>query len=525
LDAFVENPIYQVIESQDDRRCFLVGRTGSGKSAALQHLENTRPERVVRISPEDLSLPYITDLQVIKYLDSLDVKLDPFWIALWKHVLIVEIIRRRYKIDSPEEKQRFLDRLRERLTRDAGKQAALQYLDDFEGRFWVEADERVKQITNTFTERIGTEAGVDLGAGPAKLGGKVNELHEEELRSHQELAARFQRVVNDTQLARLNKMLTILDDEILDHAHYTYVIIDDLDRDWVDERITNDLIRCLFRTVLDMQKVTNLKVLVALRSNIFQELDFGRSGGQEEKFRSLVLEMTWTDKGLEEMLEERLKVAARKSGVVIEGLRSLLPHTNKSRGNPLRYILDRTLKRPRDAIAFVNECLVRAAGGNSISWEDILAAERQYSSRRLLALRDEWKPTYPHIDAIFARFRGAPARMTREQFTARLDDCMLLVTEPQFTGVSWLNDVSNAMWGYNVGKKSWAELYQSLTAMLYEIGLIGMASRTSAAPVFYDEDPLLAESITSLERCEYFFLHRTFQRALDVETADEDRGR
>lgn len=96
-EAFVENPLFQALESREDPRCFVIGRTGSGKSAMLRRLEEVHPERVVRISPEDLSLPYITDLQVIKYLDSLDVKLDLFWIALWKHVLIVEIIRRRYK--------------------------------------------------------------------------------------------------------------------------------------------------------------------------------------------------------------------------------------------------------------------------------------------------------------------------------------------------------------------------------------------------------------------------------------------
>ncbi|CNL41460.1 Uncharacterised protein [Mycobacterium tuberculosis] len=44
---------------------------------------------MIRISPEDLSLPYITDLQVIRFMDSLNVKLDLFWIALWKHVLLV----------------------------------------------------------------------------------------------------------------------------------------------------------------------------------------------------------------------------------------------------------------------------------------------------------------------------------------------------------------------------------------------------------------------------------------------------
>ncbi len=108
-------------------------------------------------------------------------------------------------------------------------------------------------------------------------------------------------------------MIGVLNEEILDSQHFTYVVVDDLDRDWIDERLVNDLIRCLFRTVLDLKRVQNLKVLVALRTNIFQELQFGRrGGGQEEKFRALVLQMRWTRHNLEELLDERVAIAAPK---------------------------------------------------------------------------------------------------------------------------------------------------------------------------------------------------------------------
>lgn len=89
--------------------------------------------------------------------------------------------------------------------------------------------------------------------------------------------------------------MTVLDDDILDSPqHYTYVVIDDLDRDWVDEKVKNDLIRCLFRTVAELVRVDNLKILVALRTNILESLDFGQAGGQEEKFRDLSLRVRWT---------------------------------------------------------------------------------------------------------------------------------------------------------------------------------------------------------------------------------------
>ena len=116
--VFYRSGDYEAIESRLDARCFIIGRTGSGKSAVLQHLEESLPGKVIRISPEDLSLPYIVDLQVIKYLDSLDVHLDLLFTALWKHVLLVELIRHRYNVDSPAAKQNFLNLLRDRISLD-----------------------------------------------------------------------------------------------------------------------------------------------------------------------------------------------------------------------------------------------------------------------------------------------------------------------------------------------------------------------------------------------------------------------
>jgi hypothetical protein len=520
-EAFVESSIYEVIASTDDTHCFLIGRTGSGKSAALQHLEEINPDHVIRISPEDLSLPYITDLQVIRYLDSLNVKLDLFWIALWKHVLLVEIIRHRYVVNSSEAKQRILSTLREKLKHDPAKQSALDYLDEFDGKFWCEAGERVREITNSFTERLGGHGSVGVAAGPATLGIGADSSTEETTESRSLLADRYQRIVNETQLSKLNQMLTVLNDEILDDAHFTYIVIDDLDRDWVDEKLSNDLIRCLFRTVLDMQRVKNLKILVALRTNIFQELEFGGSGGQEEKFRALVLEMRWTSASLEELLDERVRISGGKASLEAKSFRDLLPNANRTRGNPLEYMLERTLLRPRDAIAFANQCLVLGAGKTRLSWEDIKTAEGQYSANRLLALRDEWKSTYPGIDNLFTKFRGAPARMPKLDFQARLEDCMLLLADPNFLGVRWLTELSRGMWGGVTPEPSWFEIYQPLTSLLYTIGLIGFATKTTSAPVFLLSDPLFAESESALNRSEYFHVHRMFHKALDVQLARE----
>ena len=258
-------------------RRFIVGRTGSGKSAALQHLEEIHPGHVIRINPEDLSLPYITDLGVIKYLDELEVNLDLFWIALWKHILLVEIIRHRYKVNTPQAKANMMENLRDLVKRDPGKKAALQYLDDFEGRFWVETVERVRDITDSFTERIENSAKGSAGMQPLPGmptdWGRVREEFKHGVVSRDSqpagrpVPAGRQR---DAAGAFGNKMREVLNEYVLDKQHFTYIVIDDLDRDWVDERLANDHLRCLFRSVLDLQRVTNLKILVALRTRYFK---------------------------------------------------------------------------------------------------------------------------------------------------------------------------------------------------------------------------------------------------------------
>jgi hypothetical protein len=156
-DAFYESTHYSVLSDRNDSRCFIVGRTGSGKSAILSRIEESDPEHVIRINPEDLSLPYIADLQAVTFLASLDIHLDPFFIALWKHVLLIEIIRHRYRVNSPQAKQNLLLALKERLSRDRSKSVALEYLDEFEGKFWCETDERVRDITTKFEEQINKE--------------------------------------------------------------------------------------------------------------------------------------------------------------------------------------------------------------------------------------------------------------------------------------------------------------------------------------------------------------------------------
>lgn len=517
--AFYPSRVSAMIESRLSPHClFVIGRTGSGKSAALKHLEEVNPDHVVRIIPENLSLPYISNLDVMQKLELANVNPDPFFIALWKHVLLVELIQHRYQVNSPQVKQNVFNTLREKLSGNNKKKLALEYLDQFAGKFWQETDERVKDIVDHFQKQFRIEAGAQL-SNPlvGKVGSQidVNRLISREV--HSEQAEKYQRVVNEAQIPRLNEMIKVLDEDILESdQHFTYVVIDDLDKDWVDGRLLNNLIRCLFRAVWDFQQMKHLKIVVALRTNLFESLDLGSpAGGQEEKYRALTHFMKWTAEELEQLANERAKAAGNlwKVSGGLASIRSILPRTGQRRGDPFKYMLDRTLMRPRDIISFVNECLT-VAGGSIITWDDIMKAEPIYSKKRLSAIRDEWKPTFHGIGEVFEVFRGGPQEILPDQMMEKLLEIGMLQQKHDFTGVVWLTNMTEGMWSGM--RASWAEQFQPLLRMLYEIGFVGCVPAGKSNPIFAYDLPEFAESSINLEQCEKFVIHAAFRPALDI---------
>lgn len=146
--------------------------------------------------------------------------------------------------------------------------------------------------------------------------------------------------------------------------------------------------------------------------------------------------MSWNRDDLTRMLDERVRVSGQRHEVNVSGIRDILPPRNRARGDALDYILERTLLRPRDLLAFTNECLRQSSGRSRMTWETIAAAEHVYSENRLLALRDEWKVTFPGVQRVFDVFRKTSDGMSRSEFQKKLDDVALLI--PRLTALAGL---------------------------------------------------------------------------------------
>lgn len=518
LEAYVDNGTYQAIKSRTDPRCFVIGRTGSGKSAAFLLLEHEYQGKVIRIAPENLALTYITNLDIMPRLLDLGVQLEPFLKALWKHVFIVEILRHRYAIETPEQKANIIGRLLDRFKKDPGKVAAVTYLSEFGDKFWCETHERVQQIAYTFEQKFAASGGLSATAGAigAKSSGAVENSEREEVR--RELVSHYQRIVNEVQIPRLNKMMDVLGTEILDQQHYTYIVIDDLDKDWVDERFANLLIRCLFHAVMDMKRVAHLKILVALRTNIFNQLNYGatRRGEQEEKVRALALDIRWGSSDLRQLLAKRSIVASQSLGVDPPlTLEDILPNPHRrSTIDPFAYILSRTLMRPRDAILYLNECIREAIGEQTVGLDNIYRAEKRYSQERLIALRDEWRDPYLGIDQVFEQFRRFPRRLTRSTLTDGLNKVAELMGVESFPGKGWLEPLCEVIWSPGSNDRSWNDNYGPLAQLLYSTGLLGVVTGKEAV-YCYEESGRLANMANVMENV-HFEIHPAFQQALNI---------
>jgi len=517
--AFFDSVAYERIRSHEDRHCFLIGRTGSGKSAILKRIEEEFPERTIRISPDDLSLPYILNLGLIRRLNELDVHLDPFLMLLWRHIFIVELIRHRYKPRSNAERQTMLETLRTLVRRDPTKERALEYISQFGDRFWNETSIQVREMIEQFettadTTIKGTSIVPHLGA-VLSVQKDSKEFSSFEVR--REVTEHYQHIVNQTQLADLSKMIEVLNNEVFNSPkEFWYIVIDDLDKDWADESLSNDLIRCLFRAVLDLQRLRYVKIVIALRTNIFEHLNFGsKTGGQEEKFRSLRSVIRWSPTELRALAEQRVAAAIVQSDLEITGgMKALLPEGSKKRGDPMDYLLSYTLLRPRDLIAFVNQCLERAVGKTRLTWSDLDAAIPEYSRNRLLALRDEWKPTFPGIEKVFDKFRSHNRSMNLREFTEILDEIALLVSDRDFEGTRWVLLLADPLWSGSL-TDTWFDSYRMIVKLLYDIGFIGIAKDGRTFKYSYEEMNM-ADSELSFPDTVQFQVHKAFATALDI---------
>lgn len=498
-----------LIDCGDPRRIVL-GRTGIGKTALLN--EVSKKKEAIVISPESLSFSYLTNSTILQFFLEAGVKLDLFFKLLWRHVFTVELIKKRYNITTETAKQSFLSRIQNLLARDRRKERAISYLLKWGEKFWEPTEYRIKEITGQIEKELKGSMAAKFRSAELSAGSATKLSEEEKV----EVVQRGQAIINEIQLRELTDVMTFLDEDVFDDekSHF-YLTIDKLDENWVEEKFRYLLIRSLIETVRDFLKVRNIKIIVALRTDLIERV-FRRTrdpGFQEEKYRSLFLQLKWSESQLRELLDRRVDYLVRQTYTKQSvGYEELLPENVESKP-AVKYMIDRTLMRPRELIEFFNDCIEQAEACPTITKSMLLRAEGNYSKNRLRSLQDEWLADYPTLIEFTSLLRKKNRRFKMGDLeNDELEDLCL----------DYAIKYPNRNDALSVQARNAAEGLVSLVGFLsfafnvfYRTGIVGLktASFESTQWSYKGTSTIAADTIDGKTRVE---VHPTFWRVLGI---------
>ncbi|KEI70781.1 P-loop ATPase, Sll1717 family [Endozoicomonas elysicola] len=516
-ECFVDIGDYEILEDTTASQSIVLGRTGIGKSALLEQLEKNS-DTVIRIEPEELALRHISNSTILNFFEELGVNLDIFYSLLWQHTLAVELIKNKYNIDSAQAKTNFIDSITALLSGNHKKQQALQYIEEWGDKFWIDTETRIKEFTDKLERSL--KSSINSNVPGVKVNGKAEIALSEEQKS--EVIHYGKKVVSSVQIEKLSKIVNLLAEDIFtDPQNKIYILIDRLDENWVEDGLRYKLIRALIETIKKFRNITPVKIIITLRTDLLDRvLDKTRdSGFQREKYNSLFLQLGWNKDQLMSVLDSRVNHLLKykyKSGSV--NFNDVFPD-KIDKVTAAEYILDRTLLRPRDAIMFVNACLNESQGKSEITSSIIKLAEKSYSVDRIESLKYEWFVEHPALDKYIDLLHN---RNSNFKVSAITDDQLefLILELAEFpeenSDIAVRSAYAYMKTGYPASKAHIVQLRQNILYVLYKIGVIGIkVDGTSTVKWSHDRSQDLTAK--KIENTSIVYIHKILWRALAID--------
>jgi hypothetical protein len=194
----------------------------------------------------------------------------------------------------------------------------------------------------------------------------------------------------------------MLADRALDEQKKFYILIDKLDERWVDASVRFRLIRSLLETLKTFRRIQNLKIIVSLRIDVLEKVlqETRDITFQREKYEDYFVKIKWDRNLLRNLVDERIKALFRRKYTGKDITFTDVFHNNVGNVSPFDYMIEKTLYRPRDIIAFINQCLSEAHGHYEVTGQQVRRAEVEYSRIRREALEQEWESAFPTIRSL-----------------------------------------------------------------------------------------------------------------------------
>jgi hypothetical protein len=161
FECFIRYPPVDTCLEINNHGMVLVGRTGAGKTAILRYIKS-QADHSVSIDPAEIAMSYISNSDCLTFLMAVGADLDLIFQYLWKHVLCIEFIRLYWNVGDEQSSRNIFGRLLGLFGRDDRRKKALNYLKEWEGKFWITMDENIREITEKIENDIKASLGAEL---------------------------------------------------------------------------------------------------------------------------------------------------------------------------------------------------------------------------------------------------------------------------------------------------------------------------------------------------------------------------
>lgn len=442
--VFLKTSIYHRVREYN--RELVIGRKGSGKSAIWLMLRKALLEEkhsVIAITPQSLSAQKIEKLRT----DSISQN-EPY-ILSWKYALLVKLSLELIKLPLENSEP-------------------LQWVNKF-----LRDNEEINK--NAFERFIAS-----IGISELKLNvfGVEGSLKTSSASSAQELSTNIEKFQD-----HIGQILIGIPEKQF------FVLIDKVDEHWRQTEQSKNMIIGLIKAVHDLNtSLHHSQFILFLREDIYDSLIFNDS----DKFHSLEERLVWEEKDLKHLLATRGKVSSNMDIDDVDAIWNKMFAAEVRSQPSFQYIVQRTMRRPRDIIQFCNNALAEAqnSGHSQIIAQDILKAEGQYSAWKLKDIVSEFVVQYPYLQDLLGIFQGFQAEFSRTDFEKRYEEA--------------------------VSKLKSHEDIQSITAnkmlqILYSIGFLGVKTKEITVFAFDDPGVVLAQQ-------EKIVIHPVFHSALSIQS-------
>ena len=387
-EYFVESEAYERVRTGAKR--IVIGSRGIGKSAIFQVLAQREREAgsyVIELSPEDYSYELLSQTMAAENSGSW-AKLGAYAVA-WKYLLYVLIMKE-------------VSAKRAAIRKGAGNDIYRYVRDNHSSPQGSKLSALV-----SYLKRM---EGIKLGKYEASI--RTREL--EKLYKLEEIHALLPSL---REVARTRRIV---------------VLVDELDRGWDSSEDARAFVAGLFQAAISVNSVhANLRVYMSLRQELYDDIPELYEDAQ--KYRDLIETIQWNETALLKLIAKRIRHCVDPLGGTDDRTcwESLFAGVPGPRDNSsFRYMVNRTLYRPREIIQFCTETAERSrdlGGRLPLRYTAIREAEGLYSAERARDIAAEFRYQYPGLLTVFDAFRGKAASTLDRDDLEYL--CLELITQ------------------------------------------------------------------------------------------------